>query len=286
MKDLLDAFWRAAAYCLHPRVIVMSLLPLALAAGAVITLSWFFWEGAVASVRSTLESWSLVAAFLTWLESIGGSGLRSVMAPMVVVALSVPVIVVASLLLVAVLMTPMLVNLVAKRRFATLDRKHGASIALSVLWSLGCTLAALLALVISMPLWLVPPLILLLPPLIWGWLTYRVMSFDVLADHASSDERRTILREHRLPLLSIGIIAGYLGAAPSLLWAFGALTLVLAPFLAVASVWIYTLVFAFASLWFTHYALAALQSLRNSQAPAPPVLIASEPAFPAALPPA
>ena len=28
MKPLLDAFWRAAAYCLHPRVILLSILPL------------------------------------------------------------------------------------------------------------------------------------------------------------------------------------------------------------------------------------------------------------------
>ena len=33
MKPLLDAFWRAAAYCLHPRVIVLSLLPLVLMVG-------------------------------------------------------------------------------------------------------------------------------------------------------------------------------------------------------------------------------------------------------------
>jgi hypothetical protein len=30
MSLLLDSFWRAAAYCLHPRVIVLSLLPLLL----------------------------------------------------------------------------------------------------------------------------------------------------------------------------------------------------------------------------------------------------------------
>ena len=30
MKELLDAFWRAAADCLHPRVIVLSLLLVAL----------------------------------------------------------------------------------------------------------------------------------------------------------------------------------------------------------------------------------------------------------------
>ena len=28
------------------------------------------------------------------------------------------------------------------------------------------------------------------------------------------------------------------------------------------AIWIYTLIFAFASLWFTHYCLAALQALR------------------------
>ena len=28
MSLLLDAFWRAVAYCLHPRVMILSLLPL------------------------------------------------------------------------------------------------------------------------------------------------------------------------------------------------------------------------------------------------------------------
>jgi hypothetical protein len=88
------------------------------------------------------------------------------------------------------------------------------------------------------------------------------MAFDALADHAGAAERRTLMRERRWPLLAIGVICGYLGAAPSLVWAFGALAIPLAPVLAVLSIWIYTLVFAFSSLWFAHYALAALQRLR------------------------
>ena len=35
-----------------------------------------------------------------------------------------------------------------------------------------------------------------------------------------------------------------------------ALALVLAPFLILVSIWLYTLVFAFSSLWFAHYLLA------------------------------
>jgi hypothetical protein len=94
---------------------------------------------------------------------------------------------------------------------------------LSLLWSLGSTGLALLALLVSLPLWLIPPLILVLPPLIWGWLTYRVMAFDALAEHASVEERCEIFRRHRGWLLGIGVFCGYLGAAPSMLWASGVL---------------------------------------------------------------
>jgi len=40
------------------------------------------------------------------------------------------------------------------------------------------------------------------------------------------------------------------------------------------AIWIYTLVFAFSSLWFSHYCLAALQALRaeSATAVAPPVV--------------
>jgi hypothetical protein len=124
-------------------------------------------------------------------------------------------------------------------------------------------------LLLSLPLWFIPPLVLILPPLIWGWMTYKVLSFDVLAEHASSEERRQLMREQHWPLLAIGIITGYLGAAPTLLWAVSAATLVLAPVLVVLSVWLYTLVFAFSSLWFAHFALAALQRLRTQQAVKP-----------------
>jgi hypothetical protein len=133
----------------------------------------------------------------------------------------------------------------------------------SLLWSLGSTLLAVIAMVLSIPLWLIPPLILVLPPLIWGWLTYRVMSYDALVDHASREERRQIFKEHRMQLLGIGVLSGYLGAAPSLIWASGAMFVAMAPILVPVAIWLYTLVFAFSSLWFAHYTLAALEQLRQ-----------------------
>jgi hypothetical protein len=209
---------------------------------------------------------------LQWLESIGANQLRTLMAPMIVVALSVPVVVVATLLLVALLVTPAVVRMVAARRFPTLERRHGAAWWQGALWALACTAAALLALVLSIPLWFVPPLVLVLPPLIWGWLACRVFAFDALAAHATAPERRFVLRNRRWSLLAMGVVCGYLGALPSLLWAASAAALIFAPVLVVLSVWLYTLVFAFAACWFAHFTLAELQRLRDAATPVLSVL--------------
>ena len=144
----------------------------------------------------------------------------------------------------------------------------------SVFLSLGATLVALLALLVSIPFWLIPPLVLILPPLIWGWLTYRVMSYDMLAEHASREERQTLLQRHRPALFGIGVITGYLGAAPSIVWASGVLFVAMAPVLVPVAIWIYTLVFAFSALWFAHYLLAALEALRAERPDASPTVLA------------
>ena len=265
MSDLFDSFWRAAAYCLHPRVILWSLLPLLVAGAAVGLLGYAYWESTVAAVRHTLEQWSLVAAMLQWLESIGATQLRTLVAPLIVVALSVPVVLVLTLLLVAALATPAVVHVVSARRFPALQARRGARWWQGVMWSLVCTGAAALALVLSVPLWLVPPLVMVVPPLIWGWLTCRVLAFDVLAHHASASERRQVLRGRRWTLLGMGIVCGYLGALPSLLWAAGSAALLLAPLLVLVAICLYTMVFAFSACWFAHVCLGELQRLRDAE---------------------
>jgi hypothetical protein len=80
------------------------------------------------------------------------------------------------------------------------------------------------------------------------------------------------LRTHRLPLLCIGVLCGYLGAAPSIVWASGLLFAAAFFVLVPLAIWIYTLVFAFSALWFGHYCLDALAQLRATRgaAAAPP----------------
>lgn len=290
MGLLIDSFWRAAAYCLRPRVIVLSLAPLLLMVVLALGLGYVYWDAAVVGMRGLLDASSWLSRFWGWLQGWGLGDVSAVLAPLLVVLAVAPVLVVVSLLLVALMMTPALVALVADRRFPALERKKGGSFVAGIAWSLGSTLLALIALVVSVPLWLVPPLVLVLPPLIWGWLTYRVMVFDALAEHASKEERQAIFQRHRASLLGIGIVTGYLGAAPSIVWASGVVFAAAFVVLVPLAIWIYTLVFAFSSLWFAHYALAALERLRaenGSLLPAfPGVPTAASSSVPAATVPA
>ncbi|MBP6892813.1 MAG: EI24 domain-containing protein [Gammaproteobacteria bacterium] len=287
MRLLADSCWRAAAYCLHPRVILLSLVPLALMVAVSVGLSYFYWEPAVGWMRGALDAWPLLAGFWNWLQRLFVGDVRNLLAPLIVLLAATPVLAIVSLVVVAAFMAPALTRLVAERRFPTLEKKHGAGMVASVVRSVALTVAAVVALLVSMPLWLVPPLVLVLPPLIWGWLTCRVMSFDALAEHASADERRIIVRRHRLRLLTIGILCGYLGAAPSIVWASGLVFAAAFFILIPVAMWIYTLVFAFSALWFAHYALEALSQLRREAAGAgPSTLLPSAGSPPDVAPPA
>jgi hypothetical protein len=269
MTAVLDALWRASAYCLHPWVVLWALLPTLLVAALTLALGYFHWETAVDFVRATVEGWALSAALLLWLESLGAQTLRALAAPLIVVALAVPVIVVLTLLLVALLALPPLVALVARRRFAALERRRGAGPAWVVLRVLGLSALALLVLAASVPLWLIPPLALVLPPLVLALLAVQLLAWGALAAHASADERRAVLGGRRRSLGVMGLVVALLIAVASLPWAAGALALVFAPLLAVVAIVLYALVFVFAGLWFIHYLLAALQALRAAAAAAP-----------------
>lgn len=267
MKLLLDSFWRAALYCLHPRVMMLSLLPLIFLTLVGGVLGYFFWSMAVETVRLWLESSGFFSTFLDWLTRFGMQSFRAAAAPFVVIILATPVLVLLVMFVVALMMTPALLKLVAMRRFDTLAKAETGLVpwVRSAAWSLLSTLIAIFLLLVSIPLWFVPPLIMILPPLIWGWLTYRVMSFDALSSYASMQERKAIMKEHRGALLFIGVVAGYLGALPSLIWALGAMAAVFAVVLLPIALWLYTLIFAFSSLWFIHYCLAALEQHRAAK---------------------
>ena len=262
MRNMADSFWRAVAYCFHPKVIFLSLVPLILMMVIVMGLGALYWDAALQSVRVWMEASSTLDWAWIWLERVGLMSLKSVVPSLLLIVAVTPLVVVMSLLAVSFMMTPALVNMVADRRFAQLERKRGGSMLQGVAWTLLSVVLALGALVLTLPLWWLPPMAMVMPALIWGWLTYRVMTYDVLADHASRLERLELMRRYRFQLLIMGVITGLMGAAPSLVWASGALFVAAFVVLIPIAVWIYTLVFIFSALWFVHFLLDALAQVR------------------------
>lgn len=269
LRDVLDAFWRAAWYCLDPRAIILSLLPVLLSGGLAFVLGHMFWATAIEALGGWLESSVTLTVLWGWLEAVGLPRLKAVLPHVILLLVLTPAVVVVSLAVVSCLMSPALVRLVSRKRFPELQMLHGAPWWHGVLWTVWSSVLAVSALLVSVPMWMIPPLLLVLPPLIWGWLTYRVMAFDALAQHASADERRALMSDHQYALLGMGIVAGLMGAGPSLIWSTGLMTIAMAPVLLPVSMWLYVLVFSFASLWFIHFCLASLQALRQRVGPAP-----------------
>jgi len=274
MNLLFASFARALANCLHRRVVAWSFFPLALMALLALVLSMVFWHSAVQWTVATLQGVDWLDSVWAWMQRQGLQWGVDVLAGVLVVLAATPVLVVVVLMIVALVMTPRLVEWVAQRRFPLLARKQGGQWWQGLAWALGSTLIALVVLVLSIPLWFIPPLVLVVPPLVWGWLTYRVMAFDALAEHASQAERQALLTRYRLQLLVMGIACGLMGAAPSIVWASGVVFVALFWLLVPLAIWIYAWVFALSSLWFAHFCLAALEQMRQ-EAGEPAVLAPS-----------
>ena len=85
MNIMLDSFWRAIAYCIHPKVILLSLLPLILMAVIVMGLGAMYWELAVNQVRLWLDATSVMGWASTWLERMGLLNLKAVLAPLFII---------------------------------------------------------------------------------------------------------------------------------------------------------------------------------------------------------
>ena len=145
-------------------------VPLLLMALLALVLQHFYWDSAVQGNGFIAGRFHLAGKHAVVVGVLGCCQCDGLAAPLMVVLLASPVLVVVSLLAVAFLMTPALVNMVAVRRFPSRAKAGRALCGIS--WSLASTVMALLRIVVFCAFVAGSPLVLVLPPLIWGWLTY------------------------------------------------------------------------------------------------------------------
>jgi hypothetical protein len=261
-RDILVAFGRAVLSQLHVRMLLLTLLPFVLSILVWALVLWLGLQPLIDWVQAYFldnDGFRISGNVLAW---FGLGAMKAVLVPLLAMWVLLPLMILTALVFVGTLAMPVIVRHVASRIYPDLQRRHGGNL-LGTLWISASSFVVFVVLwLLTLPLALVPPFTFLIHPALWGWLTYRVMAYDALAEHADADEWRRLVRTHRWPLLVIGAITGALGAAPTLLWLGGALSVIFFPLLAGGAIWLYVLVFIFTGLWFEHYCLEALARQR------------------------
>ena len=270
MNGVAYAWRRALRAQFSRRMLALSFIPLVLSLVVWGGLLWAFLPGLLDWLHAVFAEYGWFQSSSSMLSMLGLGMLKVIVVPMMAIILLLPLMIASSLLFMGIFAMPAIERYVSRRDYPKLEQKEGGSFAGSVWMNLSSVLVFALLWLCTVPLYAIPPLAVVVQAALWGWVSSRVMSYDALAAHASAAERKTIMHAQRWPLLAIGMVSGVLGALPGIAWMGGAvLAVVLFPFLAILSAWLYLMIFLFTGLWFQYYCLQALEELRAAGAHAP-----------------
>ncbi len=149
MNDLLRSFGRALASALHPRMLWLTFVPFFAATVVWGVILWFSWQTLTGATRVWLEGWSFTTTLYRMFDWVGFSALHAALAPFIVLAMAIPLIVVTILLLIATLSMPGVIRHLSARQFASLEMRRGGTWYGSLMHAVWTTLVCLVLLVVT-----------------------------------------------------------------------------------------------------------------------------------------
>ncbi len=241
MQNLSRAFRRAVVSQFHPVMLFALLLPFLVVLVGTMLLLFLFWAPLTEWLRHGIQTWPVVEQVDAWLLAMGLFSLQLWLVPILATFILLPLSGVAGLAVAAVFIMPLVLRHLSQGRYADVARRGRWGFATSA-WNATWVLVVFcLGWLLTMPLWLFPPLALVLPTLWWAFAFTCMLRLDALVDHATPDERRILLRRHNVGFWSLGLICALLSLLPP--------------------AWLFLPVFS--GLLFAHYALDALRDLRR-----------------------
>jgi len=244
---VLSALGRGLASQFTPRMLALLVLPFLVAIGFWIVSAWFLWDPVTGWFQTVVfqgDGW--MARGYRSIAPFGLAGLSTWVPNLFAFLLLVPIAIATALALIALLAMPVVIRHLGRETYPDLARQGSLALGAN-LWNVLRSLVVFIAgYLLTMPLWLIPPLALIVPWLWWGWLTARLMRFDSLVEHASTLERQRLIRSDRRAFLLLGLAVALLNYIPPLF--------LVAPVLS--------------ALVFAHYSLSRLREQRTLGAPA------------------
>jgi hypothetical protein len=170
-----------------------------------------FWSQLVVSLSGLLNRWITTATFfVNW----DATTVALVSAKIIVVLMLVPLVQLTALMILGVFGMDAMVDAVASRRFPALARRKGGSFAGSLLNSAVALAGMVVLFLLSLPLWVFPPLWPVIPVLVMGWVNQRMLRYDALSAHATADEMKKIFSQRKMALYALGLVLALIAYVP------------------------------------------------------------------------
>ncbi|MGB5806395.1 EI24 domain-containing protein [Castellaniella sp.] len=212
-----QAFRRAIASQLHPRMLAALFLPFVIAFLGAALLLWFFWQPLTGWLDQEASSWGLFNTIDGWLIAIGLFSLKLWLVPLLAAGLLLPMAGILGLVVAAVFVMPIALHHLERRDYQGLDRQGRNTTALGLWNAIWVGTLFCLGWLFTMPLWLIPPMALVLPVFWWAFALNRMLRVDAMIEHASAAERRLLWRRHNRQLWLIAACLAVVNLIP-LFW--------------------------------------------------------------------
>jgi hypothetical protein len=207
MKTIVASLGYAFVNLLHPRMLWLLVWPM-----LVSLLVWgiaavALWTRTALWIAEHLREWAASGVFLIRFD-FGDWALF--FAHLIVFFLWAPLVYLTALLILSVFGVQKIVEHVAARRFPQLARRRGGSAGGSAWNGVVALLGTFLLAVVTLPLWILPPLWPAISVAILGWVNQRALRYDALSEHATAEEMRALFAVNRGKLYLLGVISALL----------------------------------------------------------------------------
>lgn len=199
------------ANLLHPRMLWLMVWPMLVSLGVWLTVAFFLWMRLAFWLADLLRRWVEPAAGFMRLE-LGDAAM--IAAHVLLFLLFVPLVYMTALFILGVFGMQQMVEHVAQRSFPALERRRGGGMAGSGLNGAVALLGMAAMFIVSLPLWLLPPLWPVIPLAIFAWGNQRLLRFDAVAEHADAEEMTRLFRERRQGMYILGLLLALVAYVP------------------------------------------------------------------------
>ena len=211
--SIAGSLFYAAANLVHPRMLWLMLWPMLVSLALWGAVALALWTRMAIWLAGILERWLESAMFFVELDLASAA---LIAAHVVLFLLFVPLVYLTAVFILSLFGMQKMVEHVASRSFAQLERRRGGGTAGSVWNAIVAFAGMLLLFAASLPLWLIPVLWPVITLAILTWVNQRLLRYDALAEHADAAEMAHVFREHRGPLLALGFLLALAAYVPFL----------------------------------------------------------------------